>query len=91
MLITDVRIKVLTNDDALKGVASVTFDDTFVVHDIKIISGQTGLFVAMPSRKGRDGTFKDVAHPISTDFRRELTAKVMDAYSEALKAAEAAE
>ena len=91
MIITDVRIKVLTNDDALKGVASVTFDDTFVVHDIKIISGQTGLFVAMPSRKGRDGTFKDVAHPISTDFRRELTAKVMEAYSEALKAAEAAE
>ena len=88
MVITDVRIKVLASDDMLKGVASVTFDDTFVVHDIKIINGQTGLFVAMPSRKGRDGTFKDIAHPIATQFRQELTGKVMEAYLKAVEEAE---
>ena len=89
MVITDVRVKVLASDDALKGVASITFDDIFVVHDIKIINGQTGLFVAMPSRKGRDGTFKDIAHPIATEFRQELSAKVLTAYNAALEAEKA--
>lgn len=65
MRISDVRIRIVKKDDAkLKAVASVTFDECFVVHDIKVINGSEGLFVAMPSRKTPDGDYKDVAHPI---------------------------
>ncbi|MBS7262218.1 MAG: septation regulator SpoVG [Eubacteriales bacterium] len=84
MVVTDVRVKVLENDEKLKAVASITFDGVFVVHDIKIINGTAGLFVAMPSRKGRDGTFKDVAHPIVTEFREMIAKSVLEAYEKAL-------
>ncbi|MBS6464051.1 MAG: septation regulator SpoVG [Firmicutes bacterium] len=82
MKITDVRVRLVKNEDSkLKGVASVTFDECFVVHDIKIIDGPDGFFIAMPSRKGKDGTFKDIAHPINTETREVLVQSVLNAYS----------
>lgn len=81
MKITDVRVRLVKNEDSkLKGVASVTFDECFVVHDIKIIDGPDGFFIAMPSRKGKDGTFKDIAHPINTETREVLVQSVLNAY-----------
>lgn len=83
MRISDVRIRIVKKDDAkLKAVASVTFDECFVVHDIKVINGSEGLFVAMPSRKTPDGDYKDVAHPIKQDTRDEIIKAVLDAYEE---------
>ncbi len=82
MKITDVRVRLVKNEESkLKGVASVTFDECFVVHDIKIIDGPDGFFIAMPSRKGKDGTFKDIAHPINTETREVLVQSVLNAYS----------
>ena len=82
MKITDVRVRLVKNEDSkLKGVASVTFDECFVVHDIKIIDGPDGFFIAMPSRKGKDGTFKDIAHPNNTETREVLVQSVLNAYS----------
>lgn len=82
MKITDVRVRLVKNEDSkLKGVASVMFDECFVVHDIKIIDGPDGFFIAMPSRKGKDGTFKDIAHPINTETREVLVQSVLNAYS----------
>ncbi|MBS1313984.1 MAG: septation regulator SpoVG [Clostridia bacterium] len=82
MKITDVRVRLVKNEDSkLKGVASVTFDECFVVHDIKIIDGPDGFFIAMPSRKGKDGTFKDIAHPINTETREVFVQSVLNAYS----------
>lgn len=82
MKITDVRVRLVKNEDSkLKGVASVTFDECFVVHDIKIIDGPDGFFIAMPSRKGKDGTIKDIAHPINTETREVLVQSVLNAYS----------
>lgn len=82
MKITDVHVRLVKNEDSkLKGVASVTFDECFVVHDIKIIDGPDGFFIAMPSRKGKDGTFKDIAHPINTETREVLVQSVLNAYS----------
>ena len=82
MKITDVRVRLVKNEDSkLKGVASVTFDECFVVHDIKIIDGPDGFFIAMPSRKGKDGTFKDIAPPINTETREVLVQSVLNAYS----------
>ena len=82
MKITDVRVRLVKNEDSkLKGVASVTFDECFVVHDIKIIDGPDGFFIAMPSRKGKDGTFKDIAHPINTETIEVLVQSVLNAYS----------
>ena len=76
------RVRLVKNEDSkLKGVASVTFDECFVVHDIKIIDGPDGFFIAMPSRKGKDGTFKDIAHPINTETREVLVQSVLNAYS----------
>lgn len=83
MRISDVRIRIVKKDDAkLKAVASVTFDECFVVHDIKVINGSEGLFVAMPSRKTPDGDYKDVAHPIKQDTRDEIIKAVLAAYEE---------
>ena len=82
MKISDVRIRFVKKDDSkLKAVASITIDDCFVVHDIKIIDGPDGFFIAMPSRKGKDGTFKDIAHPINTETREVLVQSVLNAYS----------
>ena len=81
MRISEVRIrKVEKEDSKLKAVASVTFDDSFVVHDIKIVEGTEGLFVAMPSRKTKEGEYKDIAHPINPETRSQLSEAVLDAF-----------
>ena len=85
MQITDVRIRKIATDGKMKAIVSVTFDDQFVVHDIKVIEGQNGLFIAMPSRKTPDGEFKDIAHPINTDTREKMQASILAAYEEAMK------
>lgn len=85
MNITDIKIRLVTKEnDRLKAVASVVFDECFVIHDIKIIDGKSGLFTAMPSRKTPDGEYKDIAHPLNTDMRELLNSSVLAAYSKAL-------
>lgn len=81
MQITEIRIrKVASGESKLRAYVTVTFDDCFVVHNIKVIEGKAGLFIAMPSRKTRAGDYKDVAHPISPDFRSELESKILAEY-----------
>ncbi len=83
MKISDIRIRLVTKDDSkLKAVASMTIEDCFVVHDIKIIAGQKDYFVAMPSRKASDGEYKDIVHPINTETREQIIKLVLDAYNE---------
>ena len=85
MQITDVRIRKISTDGKMKAIVSVTFDNEFVVHDIKVIEGQNGLFIAMPSRKTPDGEFKDIAHPINTTTREKIQTSILNAYEVALK------
>ena len=85
MEITDVRIRKISTDGKMKAIVSVTFDNEFVVHDIKVIEGQYGLFIAMPSRKTPDGEFKDIAHPINTTTREKIQTSILNAYEVALK------
>ena len=85
MEITDVRIRKISTDGKMKAIVSVTFDNEFVVHDIKFIEGQNGLFIAMPSRKTPDGEFKDIAHPINTTTREKIQTSILNAYEVALK------
>jgi len=80
--ITDVRVRKINSEGKMKAIVSVTFDDCFVVHDIKIIEGENGPFIAMPSRKMPDGEFKDIAHPINSDTRTLLSEAVFRAYEE---------
>lgn len=80
MNITDVRIRKIGKENNLKAIASVTFDNDFVVHDIKIIEGERGLFIAMPSRKTHDGEYKDVAHPINTSTRQKIQDSILEEY-----------
>ena len=80
MEITDVRIRKLDVEGKMKAVVSVTFDNEFVVHDIKIIESQNGLFIAMPSRKTPDGEFKDIAHPINSATREKIQTAILDKY-----------
>lgn len=84
MQITDVRIRKIATDGKMKAIVSVTFDDQFVIHDIKVIEGQNGLFIAMPSRKTPDGEFKDIAHPINTNSREMIQTAILEAYDKAL-------
>lgn len=87
MKITDVRIRIVSKDDKkLRAVASITIDDCFVVHDIKVIEGAEGNFIAMPSRKTPDGEYKDIAHPINTETRENLRDVILAKYAEALAA-----
>ena len=92
MEITDIRVKkILTESSAeskMKAVVSVTFDDAFVVHDIKIIEGQEKLFTAMPSRKTQDGEFKDIAHPINREMRVKLEKAILAEYRNVLEQSE---
>ncbi len=83
MEITEVRVSPIEGDEKLKGFATVIFDNEFVVRDLKIINGQKGLFVAMPSRKMKDGSFKDVAHPLNNEMRRKLEEAVLSEYEKA--------
>lgn len=81
MQITELRLRKVENEGKLKAYVTVTFDDCFVVHNVKIIEGKTGLFIAMPSRKTANGEYKDVAHPISPDFRNELQNKILSEFN----------
>lgn len=85
MQITDVRIRKINTEGKMKAIVSVTFDDQFVVHDIKIIDGQNGLFVAMPSRKTPEGEFKDIAHPINSETRSLIQSAILKEYQESLE------
>jgi stage V sporulation protein G len=80
MKITDIRIRKVSGEGKLKAYVTVTFDDCFVVHNVKIIDGKSGAFVAMPSRKTSSGEYKDVAHPINPEFRAELQKEILDRY-----------
>ena len=80
MEITDIRIKKVASEGKMKAVASVTFDNAFAVHDVKVIEGPEKLFVAMPSRRPPDGEYRDIAHPINSDMRNMLESKVLAAY-----------
>ena len=86
MKISDIRIRIVKKyDNKLKAVASLTIDDCFAVHDIKIIEGNQGLFIAMPSRKTPDGSFKDIVHPLNTETREEIRDLILAEYEKALK------
>ncbi|HHY06794.1 MAG TPA: septation regulator SpoVG [Clostridia bacterium] len=84
MNITDIRIRKINYEGRMKAVVSITFDDSFVVHDVKVVEGNNGLFVAMPSRKMPDGEYRDIAHPISSDAREVIQTAVLKAYEEAI-------
>ncbi|MGM0396554.1 MAG: septation regulator SpoVG [Bacillota bacterium] len=86
MKITDVRVRKVTEEGKMKAIVSVTFDEEFVVHDIKVIEGQNGLFIAMPSRKMADGEFRDIAHPINATTRQKIQEAVFAEYEKALTA-----
>ena len=85
MQITDVRVRKVAKEGKLKAVVSITMDDEFVVHDIKVIEGEKGLFIAMPSRKATDGEYRDIAHPINSDTRERIQSIILEKYEEALK------
>ena len=80
MQITDVRLRKVNSENRMKAVASVTFDNEFVVHDIKVIESQNGLFIAMPSKKTPNGEFRDIAHPINADTREKIQKAILEAY-----------
>lgn len=80
MKITDVRVRRVNTENRMKAVASVTFDDAFVVHEIKVIESDEGFFIAMPSRKRQDGEFKDIAHPINRETREMIQNAVLEAF-----------
>ena len=89
MKISDIRIRLIKKDDSkLKAVASITIDDCFVVHDIKIIEGTDEMFISMPSRKTPDGEYRDIVHPINTETREQVVAEVLKAFEKAEKEAE---
>ena len=82
MQITDTRIRMINRESKMRAVVSVTFDDCFVVHDIKVIEGEKGLFIAMPSKKTPDGEYRDIAHPINSEMRNRLESTILDVYNE---------
>ena len=85
MQITDVRVRKVAKEGKLKAVVSVTFDEEFVVHDIKVIEGEKGLFIAMPSKKALDGEYRDIAHPINSATRESIQSTILGKYKEALQ------
>lgn len=84
MQITDVRVRKVTKEGKLKAVVSITMDEEFVVHDIKVIEGEKGLFIAMPSKKTVTGEYRDIAHPISSDTRERIQSIILAKYEEAM-------
>ena len=84
MNITDIRVRKIDKEGKMKAVVSITIDDVFVVHDIKVIEGNEGYFIAMPSRKTGEGDYKDIAHPINTETRQEVIDAVLEAYKNQL-------
>ncbi len=84
MQITDVRIRKVTKESKMKAVVSITLDNEFVVHDIKVIEGEKGLFIAMPSRKATDGEYRDIAHPINSETRDRIQRTILEKYEAAV-------
>ena len=82
MKVTDIRVRRISREGKMRAVVSVTFDDAFVIHDVKIIEGNDKLFVAMPSRRTQEGVFKDIAHPINTEMRESLQTAILEKYEE---------
>lgn len=88
MKITDVRVrKVVAKEGKLKAVVSITIDEEFVVHDIKVIEGEKGLFIAMPSRKGADGEYRDIVHPINSETRERIQKLILEKYEAVMQKA----
>ena len=85
MQITDVRVRKVAKEGKLKAVVSITMDEEFVVHDIKVIEGEKGLFIAMPSKKALDGGYRDIAHPINSATRERIQTMILEKYQEALE------
>ena len=85
MQITDVRVKNVNKEGKMKAVVSITIDNEFVVHDIKVIEGDKGLFIAMPSKKASDGEYRDIAHPINSDTRVRIEQIILDSYEMAIR------
>ncbi len=85
--VTDVRIRRLTKEGKMRAIVSITFNDKFVVHDVRVIEGNNGLFVAMPSKRTPNGEFRDIAHPINAETREIIQTSVLDAYSRGIEAA----
>ncbi|MCD8327343.1 MAG: septation regulator SpoVG [Lachnospiraceae bacterium] len=88
MNITDVRVRLIAGEGKMKAVVSITIDGVFVVHGIKVIDGDKGLFIAMPSKKGTDGENRDIAHPINSETRRQLQELILEAYEKEVISAE---
>ena len=86
MNITDVRVRKVAKEGEMKAVVSITIDDEFVVHDIKVIDGEKGLFIAMPSRKAADGEYRDIAHPINSDTREKIQTIILNKFEEVMEA-----
>ena len=82
MQITDVRVRKVTKEGKMRAVVSITIDDVFVVHDIKVIEGEKGLFIAMPSRKASDGEYRDITHPINSETRDKIQSLILEKYQE---------
>lgn len=85
MQITDIRVRRIMKEGKMKAVVSITLDDEFVVHDIKVIEGDKGLFIAMPSKKASDGEYRDIAHPINSAAREEIQKQILESYEKALQ------
>ncbi|MBR3607160.1 MAG: septation regulator SpoVG [Lachnospiraceae bacterium] len=84
MTITDVWVRKITKEGKLKAIVSITLDNEFVVHDIKVIEGEKGLFIAMPSKKAADGEYRDIAHPINSSTREMIQSIILDRYQKSL-------
>ena len=91
MNITDVRVRKVAKEGKMKAVVSITIDDEFVVHDIKVIEGEKGLFIEMPSRKAADGEYRDIAHPINSTTRDRIQTLILDKYQEVMNETDAQE
>ena len=85
MQITDVRIRKVEKEGKMRAVVSITIDEEFVVHDIKVIEGDKGLFIAMPSRRAADGEYRDIAHPINSQTRENIQRMILDKYQEEIE------
>lgn len=88
MQITDVRVRKVSKEGKMKAVVSITFDNEFVIHDIKVIEGEKGLFIAMPSRKASDGEYRDIAHPINSDTRTKIQNLILSEYKKVAEESE---
>ena len=84
MQITDVRVRKITKEGKMRAIVSITIDEEFVIHDIKVIEGDKGLFIAMPSKKATDGEYRDIAHPINSFTREKIQSIILESYQKAL-------